>query len=296
MRDDFYNNPKESLAIMKKLLFFPLLLLIALNPLLVCADDQPFVNARAAVLIDEQTGKILFAKNPEAIMEPASTTKIMTAILTIEKGNLNKTVSVSTTAASKDGTSMHLKANEQLTLKNLLYGLLLSSGNDAATALAESVGGTETNFAKLMTSKAHSLGMENTQFKNASGLPAYGHYTTAYDLALLTKYALQNNTFAQIVQTKEKVIPEAKPGQEVELVNHNKLLWRYPYTTGVKTGYTSRAGGCLVASAKQKNTTLIAVVLKSNAIYIDCEKLFNYGFQSSSLAQGVDHRRMNSSS
>jgi serine-type D-Ala-D-Ala carboxypeptidase (penicillin-binding protein 5/6) len=272
---------------MKKLLFAVLLLIIAVNSCLAFADDSPFVNARAAVLIDEHTGKILFAKNSSALMEPASTTKIMTAILTIEKGDLSKTVYVSTTAASKDGTSMHLKVNEQLTLKNLLYGLLLASGNDAATVLAESVGGTETNFAKLMTSKAHSLGMQNTQFKNASGLPAYGHYTTAYDLALLTKYALQNNTFAQIVQTKEKVIPEANPGKGLELVNHNKLLWRYPYTTGVKTGYTLRAGGCLVASAKQKNTTLIAVVLKSNSIYVDCEKLFNYGFQSYTPVQGV---------
>jgi serine-type D-Ala-D-Ala carboxypeptidase (penicillin-binding protein 5/6) len=274
---------------MKKPLFFFLLLMIAVNPLLAFANTQPFVNARAAVLIDEQTGKVLFSKNPQAIMEPASTTKIMTAILSIENGDLSKTVCVSATAASKDGTSMHLKPNERLTLKNLLYGLLLASGNDAAAAIAEYFGGTEANFAKLMTSKARSLGMQNTQFKNASGLPAYGHYTTAYDLALLTKYALKNKIFAQIVQTKETVIPEAKSGASLELVNHNKLLWQYPYTTGVKTGYTTRAGGCLVASAKQKNTTLIAVVLKSDVIYNDFKKLFNYGFQSSIQAQGIGH-------
>ncbi|HBE77506.1 MAG TPA: D-alanyl-D-alanine carboxypeptidase, partial [Firmicutes bacterium] len=159
-----------------------------------------------------------------------------------------------------------------------------------ATAIAESVGGTESNFARLMTAKARSLGLRNTQFKNASGLPAYGHYTTAYDLALLTRYALQNTTFARIVQTKVKVIPGAGSDQDFSLINHNKLLWQYPYSTGVKTGYTIRAGGCLVASAQHENTKLIAVVLKSSTIYNDCKSLFDYGFQSSAPVSSLNRR------
>jgi serine-type D-Ala-D-Ala carboxypeptidase (penicillin-binding protein 5/6) len=275
---------------MKKFLLLLLLLVTVLCSYPAFAKENPIVNARAAVLLDEQTGRILFAKNPIAIMEPASTTKIMTAILTIEKADLHKTVLVSKAAASEDGTSMHLKPNERLTLQDLLYGLLLSSGNDAATAIAESVGGTESNFARLMTAKARSLGLRNTQFKNASGLPAYGHYTTAYDLALLTRYALQNTTFARIVQTKVKVIPGAGSDQDFSLINHNKLLWQYPYSTGVKTGYTIRAGGCLVASAQHENTKLIAVVLKSSTIYNDCKSLFDYGFQSSAPVSSLNRR------
>lgn len=258
-------------------IFFLLVLMIGVTPVLIYAAGKPAVNATAAILMDE-TGKVLYAKNANSMMAPASTTKIMTAIIGIEQGNLNTTVRVSKKAASKEGSSMRLKKNEYLTVKDLLYGLLLASGNDAATVIAQYIGGSEENFARMMTRKAGRLGMKNSQFKNPSGLPAHGHYTTAFDLALLTKYALQNPIFTQIVQTKEKTLIIGD--KTVDLVNHNKLLWRYPYTTGVKTGYTVNAGRCLVASAKRKNTTLIAVVLKSSTMYSDCQKLFNYGFSS----------------
>lgn len=241
------------------------------------AKTKPQVSGVAAILMDAQTGQVLYSKNALAIMAPASTTKIMTGILAIENGNLNKPVTVSALAGSREGSSMKLAANQQLSLQNLLNGLLLVSGNDAATAIAEFISGNETKFATLMNEKAKILGMRNTHFLNASGLPEIGHYTTAYDMALLTKYALRNPVFAEIVR-KKKATVDGKPGETLSLTNHNKLLWNYPYATGVKTGYTANAGGCLVASAERNNRTLIAVVLKSGCIYNDCIKLFNYGF------------------
>lgn len=265
----------------KIFILFLSFLIIGVTPVLIFANSKPSVNATAAILIDEKSGKVLYAKNANWIMAPASTTKIMTAIISIEKGDLNQTVKVSKSAAAKEGSSMRLRKNESLTVKDLLYGLLLASGNDAATVIAQYIGGSEANFARLMTKKASKLGMKNSQFKNPSGLPAIGHYTTAFDLALLAKYALQNPVFTQIVHTKRKSL--TIEGKKVDLVNHNKLLWRYPYTTGVKTGYTVNAGRCLVASAKRQNTTLIAVVLKSSTIYTDCQKLFDYGFHAKKI-------------
>ncbi len=268
---------------MKKTLRILSLLLIMTIPGLILADHRPvakpWVNARAAVLIELNSGRILYSKNPNQIMAPASTTKIMTGILCIEKGDLNQTVRISGTAASKRGSSMYLVRNERLSLRDLLYGLMLSSGNDAATAIAECIAGSEPRFAQMMTAKARQLGLKRTQFQNASGLPAYNHYTTAYELARIARYAIQNPIFADIVQTKEANVPSPTPGKTKTLVNHNKLLWQYQYTTGIKTGYTSKAGRCLVASAKKQDVTLIAVVLKSGSMYVDSRKLFEYGFQ-----------------
>lgn len=235
------------------------------------------VKAAAAILINADTGQVLFSKNSDRIMAPASTTKIMTAIIAIEKGNLNHKVTVSRRAASMPPTTMHLRRGDVVSMKELLYGLLLSSGNDAAVAIAEDIAGSEANFAKMMTAKARSLGMMNTVFKNASGLPASGHYTTAHDLALLAGYALKNPTFAAIVQTKVASVSRSSSSSR-SLVNHNKLLWQYPYITGIKTGYTRAAGPCLVASAMQNGVSLISVVLKSGNMYQDTIKLFNFGF------------------
>jgi serine-type D-Ala-D-Ala carboxypeptidase (penicillin-binding protein 5/6) len=242
--------------------------------------DSLTVNASAAVLINADTGEVLYSKNSDSTMIPASTTKIMTAIIAIENGDLAKKVKVSPRAAAKPGSSMHLQAGEAQTLRDLLYGLLLPSGNDAATAIAECIAGSEEKFARMMTAKARELGMENTCFKNASGLPAAGHYTTAYDMALLADYALKNPTFAEIVQTKSASVPGSRSKVHRSLINHNKLLWQYPYTTGIKTGYTRRAGPCLVASASQNGITLVSVILKSDTMYNDSINLFDYGFQS----------------
>lgn len=269
---------------MRKRVFILMLLLGSLVfPVLTTASTsnypKPLIYARAAILIEESTGKVLYAKNPNIIMAPASTTKIMTGILCIEKGNLEQIVKISGNAAARSGSRMNLRRNERFYLRDLLYGLLLSSGNDAATAIAEAIAGSEYRFALMMTKKARQLGLKHTRYINASGLPAYNHYTTAYDLARLARYALRNPLFASIVQTKQATVPGPTPGQTTTLVNHNKLLWDYPYTTGVKTGYTRKAGRCLVSSAKKQNVTLIAVVLKSGSIYSDSRKLFEYGYK-----------------
>jgi D-alanyl-D-alanine carboxypeptidase (penicillin-binding protein 5/6) len=237
---------------------------------------QPVINARAAVLMDAATGQTLFSRNGGAIMAPASTTKIMTAVLVLEKLNLARTITIDN--APTEGTSVDLTVGERKTVLELLYGLMMVSGNDAAYELAETVSGTEAKFAMLMTQKAKQIGMKNTVFKNASGLPVIGHATTAWDMAVLTRYALKKPNFCKLVRTKYKYISGSTPGTVRQLKNHNKLLWKYPYAIGVKTGYTVTAGGCLVAAAQYRGKVLIAVVLNTGAIYDDCIAMFNYGF------------------
>jgi D-alanyl-D-alanine carboxypeptidase (penicillin-binding protein 5/6) len=237
---------------------------------------KPVVNAKAAVLMDATTGQILFSRNSDAIMAPASTTKIMTAVLVLEKLKLTKTITIDN--APTEGTSVDFTVGEHKTVLELLYGLMMVSGNDAAYELAETVSGTEAKFAILMTQKAKQIGMKNTVFKNASGLPMIGHASTAWDMAVLTRYALKKPNFCTLVRTKYKDISGPSPGTVRQLKNHNKLLWKYPYAIGVKTGYTVTAGGCLVAAARYRGKVLIAVVLNTGAIYNDCIAMFNYGF------------------
>lgn len=261
------------------LIFCFMILLISLPIQAVKKQPQkakPIVNAKAAILMDAATGETLFGHNTTAIMAPASTTKIMTAVLVLEKLNLNKTITIDN--VSLEGTSVDLTAGEHKTVWELLYGMMMVSGNDAAYELAETISGTEAKFAKLMTQKAQQIGMKNTIFKNASGLPVVGHATTAWDMAVLTRYALKKPNFCKLVCTKYKDISGPTPGTVRQLKNHNKLLWKYPYTIGVKTGYTVNAGGCLVAAAQYRGKVLIAVVLNTGAIYNDCIAMFNYGF------------------
>ncbi|HYH01905.1 MAG TPA: D-alanyl-D-alanine carboxypeptidase family protein [Bacillota bacterium] len=242
------------------------------------AARYPKPGATAALLMDADSGEIIYAKNARTPLAPASTTKIMTAILALEHLNLNSKVTIQPTAAGKEGSSMYLNHNEKLTVRELIYGLLLVSGNDAATAIAEAVSGNEARFAALMTFKAKQLGMYDTNFKNASGLPEKGHVSTAYDMAILTRYAMNNGNFKKIFGTKVKEVTGSKPGEPRRLINHNKLLWQYPYTTGGKTGYTRAAGGCLVSTASREQQSLIAVVLKTSYKYDDSKQLFDYGF------------------
>lgn len=236
----------------------------------------PSVMAEAAVLLDARTGQILFDKNARQRRPPASTTKIMTALLALEGGGLRQVVTVSPTAASVGEASLDLRAGEKLTLEELIYGALLRSGNDACVAIAEHIGGTESNFVLLMNQKAKMLGAEDTSFKNTNGLPAAGHYTTARDLAVLTRYALSNRSFQEIVSTRGKSIG----GQEERYLNNtNRLLWSYAWADGVKTGTTNEAGGCLVASATRDGRQLISVVLHSDNRWRDSIQLLEYGFK-----------------
>ncbi len=237
----------------------------------------PGISSASALVMDGETGKVLYQKNAFELRAPASTTKILTAILGIECGELNDLVTVSKNAASIGEASVNLRANDCLQLRELIYGALLKSGNDACVAIAEHISFSEEEFIGLMNLKAQVLGAYNTTFYNTNGLPHPKHLTTAYDLALITRYALQNPVFSQIVQTKYYLMKWMEPQRTYSLKNTNKLLWSFPQATGVKTGTTFQAGQCLVASVKQHNYEIIVVVLNSANRFGDAQKLLEYG-------------------
>lgn len=237
------------------------------------------VSSESAIVIEQNTGRILYSKNIDKERAMASTTKIMTAIVAIENGNLDEVVTVSENAAGIEGSSIYLEANEQLTLEELLYGLMLRSGNDAAYAIAEHIGGGDVeNFIDMMNRKAKEIGANNTHFMNPHGLHHEEHYTTAYDLAKITAYAMKNETFKTMVSTKKKTISWSNHEWNRSLTNKNKMLWNYEGGNGVKTGYTTDAGKCLVSSALRNNMQLIGVVLKSNDIWKDSTTILDYVF------------------
>ncbi len=246
------------------------------------SEFRPFnrlsVSAEAAILIDAGTGQVLYAKNPFQPRPPASTTKVITALLAIETGKLTDPVTVSPRAASTEGSSMYLSAGEVLSMTDLLYGALLNSGNDACVAIAEHIAGSTDKFAVLMNVKALALGALQTNFVNPHGLPEQEHYTCAYDLAVIARAALANPTLNGIVSTRDKII--VSPGQKWDrrLQNTNQLLWRYLWADGMKTGTTIAAGQCLVSSASKGKRQLLAVVLRSGDRWTDSIRMFEYGF------------------
>ncbi|WP_238442541.1 D-alanyl-D-alanine carboxypeptidase family protein [Desulforamulus reducens] len=248
--------------------------------------DQLVLSAYSALVMDAATGQVLFAKNPHQARAIASTTKIMTALVAIECGNLNSATSVSQRAAGVEGSSVYLKPNEKLTLEQLLYGALMRSGNDACVAIAEQIAVREDIFVGFMNMKARQLGAKNTHFCNSNGLPNDHHYSSAYDLALITRAALKNPVFSRIVSTKTHVIPGTE-GKRL-LSNTNKMLWSYQGADGVKTGTTNAAGKCLVSSASRDGRRLIAVVLHSDDRWNESIKLLNYGFNRFEQRRVVD--------
>ena len=259
--------------------FLPLLLLVQTGLAGKNAAPPPqLTGAKAAVLMECRTGQILWSKNQHIRLPPASTTKIMTVSLALEALPLARVVTVSRHASLADGSSIWLEQGEQRTVAELVYGAMLNSGNDACVALAEAVADTEENFARLMTERARKLGAYDTNFTNADGLPTADHYSSAYDLALITVHALRNPVFAEIVRTKVKNIPWPGKDWDRRLINHNKLLWRYEGADGVKTGYTIESGKCLVASATRGGRRLIAVVLNGQGMYDEISSLLDYGF------------------
>lgn len=236
------------------------------------------VGAEAAVLMDVSTGDVLFDKQAFKKKPPASTTKIMTAILGLELGKPDEVVTVSPKAAAVGESTLHLDPGEKIPLYELITGALVRSGNDACVAIAEQIAGTEENFVKLMNRKALTLGAENTNFVNTNGLPTKNHYSTAYDLALMARYGLQNPAFASITRQRETEIHFLEPDVLMNLRNTNKLLWNYPYADGVKTGTTNAAGKCLVASATKDGRQLVTVVLNAPNRFGDAQKLLEWGF------------------
>ncbi|CAA7601927.1 serine-type D-Ala-D-Ala carboxypeptidase [Acididesulfobacillus acetoxydans] len=250
------------------------------------ANIPPQVQGEAAYLMDMQSGQVLYAKNPDEKLAPASTTKIMTALLALQLGNLNDSVTASKTMLNRKivyGTQIYLTPGETMPLKDLLYAVLLNSANDAAVDVAEYVGGDLPHFVDLMNEKAKELGMVNTHFMNPTGLTEEGHFTTAHDLAILARAAYRNPVFRRYIATKTHTIPRAQANVPKLMVNENKLLWRDPDVDGMKTGYTAAAGNCLVATAERGGRQLVGVILKSpgGEMFGDMERLLNYGFSSS---------------
>ena len=230
------------------------------------------VSARSALVMDAATGRVFYEKNADERSLIASTTKIMTALVVCEQCNVLDRMRIPKEAVGIEGSSLYLQEGEVLTIQELLYGLMLHSGNDAATALAIYCGGTVEGFVQMMNDKAHRLGLQDTNFANPHGLDAPGHYSTARDLAVLTANAMKNPVFAQTVSTKSIHI-----GSRV-LRNHNKLLWQVPGADGVKTGYTQAAGRILVSSAARDGRRLVMVTIHDPDDWLDHKTMLEQGF------------------
>jgi D-alanyl-D-alanine carboxypeptidase (penicillin-binding protein 5/6) len=252
----------------------------------------PPVQASASILIESKTGAVLFAKNEDERRAPASTTKMMTAIVALEKGNLNQIVKVSRRAANTPGSSIWLRAGERISIRELLKGMMLQSGNDGSMAVAEGISGSMESFVDLMNRKAKEIGALNTNFRNPHGLRAPSHYTTALDLALIARYGLAKPPFAGLVKQKTAIIKWAEQSREIGVTNTNRLLWGLEGADGVKTGTTNEAGHCLVASATRDGKQLIAVVLNSGNRWGDCGRLLEYGFREFNILKMATHRQM----
>ena len=261
---------------MKRLLIF-LTALALFCPVCHGADVPPAISAQAAILMDADSGRVLYEKDAHSKRLIASTTKLMTALVALESTpHLDKVITVKP-GYQAEGSSMYLKVGEELTLEELLYGLLLSSGNDAALAIAGGCAGEVETFVDWMNEWAAELGMKDSHFANPNGLDDAEHYSTAYDMALLAQAALKNETLRQIVATRSITVAGRS------LTNHNKLLWQYEGCMGMKTGYTEAAGRTLVSCAKRDGQTLICVTLKDRNDWEDHAALFDYGFQNWSV-------------
>jgi D-alanyl-D-alanine carboxypeptidase len=252
-------------------------------------DERPSIESEAAVLIDAKTGTVLFNKNSDQSMYPASITKIVTAIIAIEEGHLEDIVTVSQNARDVDGTRVYLEVGEKVTLKKLIQGLLINSGNDAGVAIAEHISGSVEAFASLMNEFAREkIGLKNTTFENPHGLFGENHVSTANDFALITKYALTNDIFTEIIGTSE--MEWKGESWDTTIYNHHRMLREWPYEgiIGGKNGYIQQSGHTLVTVAERDGLSLIAVVLKAStkdSIYKDTEELLDYGFDHFETAQ-----------
>ena len=238
------------------------------------------INSRSCIIYDRNSHMVLYSKNENKTVKMASTTKIMTSLIIIENCDLSETVEVSKKSASTGGSRLGLKTGDKITIKDLLYGLMLCSGNDAAIALAEYAGEDVTGFVRLMNDKANQLGLKNTHYESPHGLDSDNHYTTAYELAVLTDYALKNKTFLQIVGTKNYTI--TINGYSKNISNTNELLGNLSGVYGVKTGFTNGANRCLVTACKRNNMDIICVVLGADTKRFrtqDSIKLIEYAFK-----------------
>ena len=259
------------------------LMINVISPYIVKAAE-PEVEAKAAIIMELETGRVLYEKNSREKLAMASTTKIMTAMLALELGNLSDIVQISARCAAAPKVKMGLTKGEKIPLRDLLYALMLQSSNDAAIAIAEHIGGSVENFCALMTHKARAVGALDTSFETPNGLDSENHYSTAFDLAQIARYALSDKAFISIINTQSWQGKSDR--QSYSISNKNRLLNEYSGAFGVKTGFTGNAGHCFVGAAERGGTKLVTVVLASGwgehgkaQKWVDTKKLLNYGFE-----------------
>ncbi len=276
---------------MRRILLIPVMLFFYILTLPHQGMAQPQINSETAILMDMKTGQVLYEKDADKIMYPASTTKILTTLIALKKGELNDRVVISHNAASAEGSAVGLQEGEILVLRDLLYAVMLSSANDAALAVAEHIGGSQEGFAQLMNSEARALGATSSNFVTPNGLHHPNHYTTARDMALIAQKAMENSYFREIVKTfshrVKRNLPKPVNGiPQEDFTNLNRLVWpnsMYSYfgATGIKTGFTNEAGNCLVAGAQREGREYLTVVMNTdrNGIYVDSAALLNYAFE-----------------
>ncbi|MBC8590806.1 D-alanyl-D-alanine carboxypeptidase family protein [Wansuia hejianensis] len=282
---------------MKKIVIYLIIFTTVLNTYSFAANNEPSLTGEGAILVDYDSNRILFDKGSQQKLYPASTTKMMTAILVLEKGNMEDIITIDSEVIDlTDGSHIALDYDEKMSVEQLLNAMMVASANDAALALAKHIGGGSIdNFVKMMNEKAKDIGAINTHYENPNGLHDDNHYTTAYDLYLIAKYAMKNDTFRQLVNKDSYTIePTNKKTETRNLYSTNKFLYgnrkinlngkiipiKYSGVSGIKTGYTPEAGSCLVTFAERNDRKLISVVLKSSTdgVYADTHKLLNYGF------------------
>ncbi len=255
-----------------------MLVLGILAPSSTVLASEPSLTASSAALMDVTTKRLLASKNAHKRMPMASTTKVMTALVALENGAIDTMVTVPEQAYGIEGSSMYLEKGEELSMEDLLYGLMLASGNDAAVTIAMHIAGSVEGFIEMMNAKAKELGCLNTNFVTPNGLDAEGHYTTAYDLAIISAEAMQNPQFREIVNTQYHTTTTGD--KERILKNKNKILWQYEGGNGVKTGYTDASGKCLVYSAERDGNTTVGVVLRAGDMWGDATEYLDFGFES----------------
>lgn len=272
----------------KTILSLALIVFLSLTQVLYASSSVPNVKGKGAVLIEQESGRVLYEQNAYTPLPMASTTKIMTCILAIEEGKLDDVVTTSKRANSAPPVKLHLKVGEKQRLGDLLYALMLQSDNDVAVAIAEHIGGSVEHFCEMMTEKAKSIGAEHTSFKTPNGLDAEGHYASAYDMALIGAYALKNPEFVKIVTTELISIPTTptENSQRHDLQNKNRFIYAYEGSNGLKTGFTNKAGHCFVGGAVRNDMQLVAVSLGAGwgkggktQKYTDVINMMNYGFK-----------------
>jgi len=267
-------------------------LLVSLN-FSVTAVEKPDVEAKSAILMDFETGRVLWEKNSREPMAMASTTKIMTAIIALEHGDMTETATVSAKAASAPKVKMGLSTGEKISMQTLMQALMMQSSNDAAVVIAEHIAGSVEAFCEMMTAKAREIGAMDTVFRTPSGLDKDDHHSTAYDLALITRYALSNEAFVNLINTRSATGTSSL--RTYNIINKNRLLNEFSGANGVKTGFTNKAGYCFVGSAERDGMKLISVVLASGwgqkgseQKWVDTKRVLNYGFGEFEFEQIID--------